>query len=101
MESAYVEQMTISQSGLWMATVDRREGGTGFRGEVYLKIWQWDGSDWILNTRIDEPHGYFKVSHVSFSPDSTYLVTTGEDLNIKTWTLWRSKDGSDGTFNSP
>lgn len=75
-----------------MATVDEREGDDSFRAEVYMKIWQWDRKSgfWILNTRIDRPHGAKKVTGVAFRPgmrgsDDLLLATTGEDGNIKTW----------------
>ncbi|KAF8973504.1 WD40-repeat-containing domain protein [Flammula alnicola] len=93
-----VETAVISSSGTWMATVDSREGDAGFRSEVYLKIWSWDThqGNWILNTRIDRPHGIDKVTDVSFTPcvdESKYLhlVTTGNDGHIKVWRLWRHR----------
>ncbi|KAF8203796.1 WD40-repeat-containing domain protein [Pholiota molesta] len=91
---ACVEIAVISSSGSWMATVDSREGDAGFQAEVYLKIWSWDkGQDnWMLNTRIDRPHGTAKVTDVSFSPcgietRASSLLTTGEDGRIKVWRL--------------
>lgn len=77
-----------------MSTVDAREADEEFRGEVYLKIWRWDRKTgfWILNTRIDQPHGMKKVTGVAFSsstdPSSSLLLTTtGEDGNIKIWRI--------------
>lgn len=80
-----------------MATVDDREADESFRAEVYLKVWQWDGKSgfWILNTRVDRPHGLKRISSISFSPRSTseglQLVTTGEDDQIKSWRLRTAK----------
>lgn len=75
-----------------MATIDGRDGEEAFHGEVYLKIWYWDrkAGSWILNTRIDRPHGLQRVTSVVFSPvvsdhQALQLVTTGDDLNIKVW----------------
>ena len=88
-----VERAVISNSGQWMATVDSRAGDDAHRGDVYLKIWLWDrkGSSWLLNTRIDRPHGLTPITSVNFRPqtDSTsqQLVTTGADGNIKLWRL--------------
>ncbi|KAJ3503453.1 hypothetical protein NLJ89_g8426 [Agrocybe chaxingu] len=97
-----VEHAVVSASGLWMATTDRREDDAGFRPEVYLKFWAWDKKEenWVLNTRIDRPHGTFKVVDVSFSPivegsDLAFLVTTGEDDLIKVWRLWSHKKDSE------
>ena len=93
----------ISDSGDWMATVDEREGDESFRREVYLKIWQWDRKSgfWILNTRIDRPHGSKKMTGVAFRPgmrgaDDLLLATTGEDGNIKTWRVRSVKTKADG-----
>lgn len=88
-----VERAVVSESGEWMATVDGRSGDVAHRGEVYLKLWSWDrkGGYWILNTRIDRPHGLKTVTAVTFRPgnDSTgqQLVTTGADGTIKVWRL--------------
>jgi NET1-associated nuclear protein 1 (U3 small nucleolar RNA-associated protein 17) len=90
-----VERVVISPSGEWMATIDRREGDESFRGEIYLKIWWWDKKTtfWILNTRVDRPHGLKKVTSMSFNPsDNIQLVTTGEDRNVKTWRIRSTKD---------
>ncbi|KAG1885492.1 WD40-repeat-containing domain protein [Suillus subluteus] len=86
LEPSRVERVVISPSGEWMATIDRREGNESFRGEIYLKIWWWDKKSafWILNTRVDRPHGLNK--------DDIQLVTTGEDRNVKTWRIRSTKD---------
>jgi hypothetical protein len=98
-EHSRVDRAVISASGEWMATVDGREGDPTFRGEIYLKIWHWKPGTWILNTIIDRPHGLKKITALAFSPavgkDSFYLVTTGQDGNVKTWRL-RSLRGKGG-----
>ncbi len=80
-----------------MATLDTREGEESFRGEAYLKLWAWDrkASQWVLNTRIDRPHGLSKVTAITFRPRSRddaslLLATTGEDGVIKMWGVRRS-----------
>lgn len=95
---AVVETVVVSASGLWMATIDCREGDIGFRPEIYLKIWSWNRKQrsWTLNTRIDHPHGSDKVTDISFSPNiedtkPLLLVTTGNDGLVKIWKLWKSK----------
>ena len=92
LEPCRVEVSAVSDSGDWMATLDTREGEDSFRGEVYLKMWSWDrkASQWVLNTRIDRPHGLSKVTTISFRPRSRddaslLLATAGEDGVIKMW----------------
>ena len=76
-----------------MATVDSRIGDEGFRPEVYLKLWWWDRKSgfWILNSRINRPHGLNEITSISFSlvlaKEKVLLVTTGEDKQVKTWRL--------------
>lgn len=94
LEPSRVESAAISDSGEWMVTIDSREATESFRGEVYMKVWRWNVNApfWVLNTRIDYPHGSKRVSTVSFQPkaqgrDTSLLVTAGEDGNIKTWRI--------------
>lgn len=82
-----------------MATIDRREGDGAVHSEVYLKIWRWDqlAGVWILNTRIDRPHGPNKVTSVAFSPvpvgsSVSLLATTGEDGDVRMWRMKQTKD---------
>ncbi|KAF8445606.1 WD40-repeat-containing domain protein [Boletus edulis BED1] len=101
LEPARVERAVISSCGEWMATIDRRESDENFRGEIYLKFWYWDKklTFWILNTRIDRPHGLAKVTSLSFRPgvEDAQVVTTGEDGNMKAWRIrrMRNKKGSE------
>ncbi|KAJ3909392.1 WD40 repeat-like protein [Lentinula edodes] len=100
-EPSRVECTEISSSGDWMASIDTRAPPEDFQGEVYLKIWHWDQrtSLWILNTRIDRPHGLHKILAMSFSPrpragQESYLVTTGGDGAVKTWRLRSDREKS-------
>ncbi|RDB29009.1 WD repeat-containing protein 75 [Hypsizygus marmoreus] len=106
-EPSYVGQVVISPSGEWLASIDSRNGDDGFRDEIYLKIWEWDktSSRWVLNTRVDRPHGLKKVTCLAFSPfrkdrSSIHLVTTGEDGNVKIWGMRtvKSKSGTTEEF---
>ncbi|KAI0274996.1 quinon protein alcohol dehydrogenase-like superfamily [Gloeopeniophorella convolvens] len=102
LEPSRVEKAVVSSTGEWLATLDSREGDESFRGEVYLKIWRWEGSAglWVLNTRIDRPHGTTKVNSVVFSPGSsnnTLLVTSGDDGNVKSWRIRAVVDKKAGT----
>ncbi|KAJ8468395.1 hypothetical protein ONZ51_g9678 [Trametes cubensis] len=103
LQPSRVERAVLSDSGDWMATVDYREAEESFRAEVYMKIWQWDrkGGFWVLNTRIDRPHGLKKVTGVAFRPrartqDDLLLATTGEDGHIKTWRIRSVKTKTEG-----
>lgn len=74
-------------SGRWLATIDGRAGTIG---STCLKLWEWNGKKWLLNTRVDRPHGPGGVHSVAFNPagsstDTWQLVTVGEDRNVKTW----------------
>lgn len=104
LQPARVERAVLSESGEWMATVDTREGDDAPRPEVYLKIWQWDRKSgfWILNTRIDRPHGPNRLFNVAFRPavrsqDDLMLASVGQDGNIKTWRIRSVKTKSEGT----
>lgn len=106
LEPCRVEFAATSDSGEWLATVDTRPPVDGFRGEVYLKLWWWDrkASSWVLNTRIDRPHGLKRVTTVAFRPRARdqaglSLVTAGEDGSVKTWGI-RSKANKAGDSES-
>ncbi|KAF8665440.1 hypothetical protein AX16_000459 [Volvariella volvacea WC 439] len=96
-EPARIGHVEISPDGSWMATVDVREGDESFRGEVYLKFWSWErnSSQWVLNTRIDRPHGLNRVTAMAFSPSHgnkpMEMVSTGNDGTLKIWRL-RERD---------
>ncbi|KAL7285467.1 hypothetical protein ACG7TL_000564 [Trametes sanguinea] len=103
LQPSRVERVVLSDSGDWMATVDCREADESFRAEVYMKIWQWDrkGGFWVLNTRIDRPHGLKNVTGVAFRPcartrDDLLLATTGEDGQIRSWRIRSVKTKSEG-----
>ena len=104
---ARVENVVVSLSGLWMATVDSRVGDADFRPEVYLKFWTWVQKDesWVLNTRIDRPHGTSTVTDLGFNPcvregESFTLVSTGEDGYIKLWQLRSQPRSTTSMFTS-
>ena len=98
LEPSRVEHAIVSDSGRWLATLDSREGDESAKGEVYLKIWSWESGTWVLNTRIDRPHGLKRVTSVAFRPQSSpadlQLATTGEDGHIKLWRVRSVKNKS-------
>lgn len=108
LEPSRVEYAVTSESGEWLATVDSRPAMGGFRGEVYLKLWSWDEKkgSWVLNTRIDRPHGLGKVAAVTFRPVAAgsvnatpSLVTAGADGCVKMWGV-RSTTSKSGEVES-
>ena len=87
---ARVQFVVVSPDGDWMATIDRRESDDEFSAEVFLKIWHWESGTWVINTRIDRPHGSSNVIAASFSPvddpeHGPLLQTTGLDGLVRTW----------------
>jgi len=102
LEQACVTHAVICASGEWMSTVDIRHGGVDFADEVMLKIWHWENGNWVLNTRIDRPHGADPVTSLAFSPRSLddaedyVLLTAGANGMLRTWRPWKTHDG-DGT----
>ena len=90
-EFARVDFVAISPSGDWMATVDVRDNEEEFSAEVNLKFWRWDSSTWVLNTRVECPHGSKRVVATSFCPRiegrNELLMTLGLDGSLKTWCI--------------
>ena len=84
-----MEIAVVSASGEWLATVDLRNNDEEFSEEVYLKIWRWESKRWILNTRIDRPHGWKTIVALSFRPvhgeQGDLFMTAGSDGLLKTW----------------
>lgn len=99
-EPSRVQRACITPDGLWLATIDTREGGGEFGRECYLKIWKWDGetAQWGLNSRIDRPHGGGGVKVLSVV--GSLFVTCGED-GVRMWRLREGRTGKgdvEGTF---
>ncbi|KAF7303325.1 WD40 repeat-like protein [Mycena kentingensis (nom. inval.)] len=90
-EPCRVERIAVCPAGDWLASIDGRDGDEDVHGESYLKIWSRDhkAGFWILNTRIDRPHGLEKVTSLAFSPSqdgqAPSLATAGADGSVKTW----------------
>lgn len=90
LEQARVEHVCFSSHREWMATADRKASG-----EFSLKIWQWSkkGQTYVVNTRIEEPHGQgAQVTALSFSPrsyaslsDVPLLLSAGTDNRCRIW----------------
>ena len=101
LEPCRVDSTAVSENGEWLATIDGRQGSDGIGAEVYLKIWNWDRktNSWMLNTRVDRPHGLKNVTSLNFRPRGGHnsaesLVTIGEDGTIKVWGIRSSKSES-------
>ncbi|XP_014664657.1 PREDICTED: WD repeat-containing protein 75-like isoform X2 [Priapulus caudatus] len=86
-----VERAAFSDSGQWLATVQRRADGWS-QQEISLKFWQYDNSSqtYLLNTKVDLPH-MEKVNKLLFQPGSAVntplAVTTSDDTKFKIWGL--------------
>lgn len=96
---AFVCLVSTSNDGSWMATVDLRQDDDdpSFGMEIVMKLWKWEGGNWLLNTRIERPHGAEMVHSLEFSPTfvdgvSPLLLSTGADGNVKTWRVRTVKD---------
>lgn len=94
-EPARIEKVVISRCGEWMATIDTQSSERHFTTEVYLKIWKWCSGTWVLNTRIDRPHGTHSLTAIFFNPRASsrsqmLLTTTGLDGTVRTWGILTS-----------
>lgn len=101
LEPTRVEQVVFSTDAKWMATLESRQAGAGLSSDSALKFWRWNNKEgkYIMNSRVDKPHSKGKVLSMSFSPSPALssmeddldngkdplFVTTGTDLNTKTW----------------
>lgn len=77
----------------WLGTIDAwctsKEEAVDFgytkpRDEVYLKFWKFNGTDYDLVTRIDNPHGEARVMQIIAANDGSFF-TAGEDAAVKIW----------------
>ncbi|KAG8938511.1 hypothetical protein FRC00_014729, partial [Tulasnella sp. 408] len=89
-----VSQATFDHTGRWLATIDGREASLDSSAAWYLKFWELRGTSkgdrYVLNTRIDLPHGYERIVTVEFCEPPTgggppKLATAGEDGTVKIW----------------
>lgn len=94
LEATRVDLVVLTPTGEWMATSDSRQGDDRFGSESHLKIWKWMSQThtWVLNTRIDRPHGNNRLTLMAFSPvihsqQSLQLVSVGNDGFVKSWRL--------------
>jgi NET1-associated nuclear protein 1 (U3 small nucleolar RNA-associated protein 17) len=101
LEVSHVDHVALSSCGLWMATLDTRNGELGYPPEIFLKIWAWSetASEWSLHSRIDQPHGNNHISNIAFGPQSgqnpLYLSSCCEGGTWKIWRLtWKNKIGA-------
>ncbi|KAG9047512.1 hypothetical protein FS837_002097 [Tulasnella sp. UAMH 9824] len=89
-----VIQATFDDTGRWLATIDGREASLDSSAAWYLKFWELRGTSkgerYVLNTRIDLPHGYERIVTLEFCRPPTTggplkLATAGEDGTVKIW----------------
>jgi NET1-associated nuclear protein 1 (U3 small nucleolar RNA-associated protein 17) len=103
LEHARVDFVVADPSGRWMVTIDSRSAvlASTDKREAYMKFWEWKEGTWILNTRIDGPHGESKVVDLAFQPSalgSNLFASSGEDGVVRLWNLVevKSKQGTEG-----
>lgn len=105
-----VKYLQVSRDGQWLATVDEwtfppmdarledsgeelHSASNSTRRESRLSFWVWNPSDdnWMLNTRIDEPHRYedqpgcVPVIGLAADPAAAKFATIGADAVVKLW----------------
>ncbi|KAL7752163.1 NET1-associated nuclear protein 1 [Sorochytrium milnesiophthora] len=92
-----VHHTAFDGTGSWLATVDSRtHGGDKDFSNVALRIWWFDASaqEYVLNTKVNAPHGMDKVHAVAFRAgvtwDDAMLVTAGADGLFKIWEVYRA-----------
>lgn len=59
LQPADITCLSSSHDGQWLCSADEWIGvDAPTNKETYLKFWQWDqqGEEWVLNTRVDDPH---------------------------------------------
>lgn len=85
-----VEQFCFSQSGKWLATIDRMVNAE-VTDSMTLRVFQWNEgtATYQLNTRIEQPHKERVVS-MGFVPktnptEPAMLVTASNDTTFKVW----------------
>ncbi|QIW95404.1 hypothetical protein AMS68_000922 [Peltaster fructicola] len=103
-----VERLAVSNDGSWLATLDTwtpphrdlvylatdelmTDEDKAVRTEVHLKIWRWNAlsNEWMLNSRMDQPHshGFVPAKVFKILSDTTKpgFVTVGEDSAVRIW----------------
>ena len=68
-----LSSLSISPSGHWIAAASARTGS--------LLVWEWQSESYILR---QQGHAA-AVSSLSYSADSAYIATGGEDGRVKVW----------------
>lgn len=109
-ESVAVENIafaeTVDGPTRWMATIEGRKGDEQQGGGKVknLKIWQWVGETYIVNTQFPRPHGYGDISAVMFSSSRgsdrpPVLVTTSEAGEAKVWYARQAPKSEHGEYS--
>ena len=71
--STSLSSLSISPSGAWLACGSKASGS--------LLVWEWQSESYVLK---QQGHSA-AVSSLSYSPDSQYVVTGGDDGRVKVW----------------
>ncbi|OCK83884.1 WD40 repeat-like protein [Lepidopterella palustris CBS 459.81] len=115
-----IKLLQLSHDGMWLATVEEwipprtdvqhleeneeyTKEEQSLRREIYLKFWLWDKQReiWMLETRIDAPHGLpgecapSRVFDLASDPNKVGFATVGEDGVVRIWQpKTRMRDGT-------
>lgn len=97
--SAIVHATFSLPDGRWLATVDVRDATLDNSEITFLKIWSWSREggqgNYVLNTKIDKPHGRHALNSMAFSPADGKLATAGDDGSVRVWGVKRLSTGKE------
>jgi NET1-associated nuclear protein 1 (U3 small nucleolar RNA-associated protein 17) len=97
-----VTYSTFTSDGSWLVTMDEWDDhytlGQGSARETNLKFWAWNGRQWEIMTKIEDPHGIRCRVLGLTSPGRQASVkecaTLGENGSVKVWRLLNAPPGS-------
>ncbi|ORY22761.1 hypothetical protein BCR39DRAFT_550862 [Naematelia encephala] len=117
LQPVVVEKVAFSETAdsksRWMATMEGRQGDDAEGGRVKnLKIWEWEGNRYIINTQLPRPHGAEDVTSLVFSSPVAsasvaggaampYLLTSASDGSVKIWHIRAVKKAEEGMSEFP
>eukprot|EP00005_Dracoamoeba_jomungandri_P002119 CAMPEP_0174253678 /NCGR_PEP_ID=MMETSP0439-20130205/3047_1 /TAXON_ID=0 /ORGANISM="Stereomyxa ramosa, Strain Chinc5" /LENGTH=611 /DNA_ID=CAMNT_0015334839 /DNA_START=973 /DNA_END=2808 /DNA_ORIENTATION=+ len=102
LEGSVIDFVSFSKNGDYLVTLENRRNTGQFSDECVLKFWNYNFKQqkYVLNTRVDNPHGKSAVTAVVFNPQINVVVTCSFDGTFKLWRHVVSSDDS-GMHVSP